>query len=53
MDLALALEVKTARIVGDGDLKLEMSVAEVRALISAAPAVDESAKAAARFVPPL
>jgi long-chain acyl-CoA synthetase len=39
VDLALALEEKTGRQVGDGDLKLDMSVAGVRAFVASAPAL--------------
>jgi long-chain acyl-CoA synthetase len=39
-ELALALEQKTGKTVGDGDLRLEMTVAEVRALLAEAPALD-------------
>lgn len=44
VDLALALEEKTGKIVGDGDLSLDMSVAAVRTFVSAAPALADGAR---------
>src|SRR5579884_563371 len=40
VDLALTLEQKTGKAVGDGDLRLEMTVAQVRELLARAPALD-------------
>jgi long-chain acyl-CoA synthetase len=40
VDLALTLEQKSGKAVGDGDLRLEMTVAQVRELLTQAPALD-------------
>lgn len=48
VDLALALEEKTGKAVGDGDLKLDMSVDEVRSFLSKAPALSENGGGGAR-----
>ena len=42
VDLALALEEKTGKAVGDGDLKLELTVAAVREMLSAAATTEEA-----------
>ena len=57
--LGLALEEKTGKAVADADLRLEMTVAEVRTLLAQAPGVDGEgraeggARAAASGPPPL
>jgi long-chain acyl-CoA synthetase len=40
VDLALSLEQKTGKAVGDGDLRLEMTVTQVRELLAQAPSSD-------------
>jgi 1-acyl-sn-glycerol-3-phosphate acyltransferase len=42
VDLALALEDKTGRSIGDGELRLEMTVDQVRALVARAPTLDQA-----------
>jgi long-chain acyl-CoA synthetase len=44
--LAVALEEKCGKVVADSDLRLEMTVAQVRAFLANAPARDEGAPAA-------
>jgi long-chain acyl-CoA synthetase len=41
VELSLALEEKTGKSVSDGDLSTDMTVAEVRALVEAAPGLDD------------
>jgi 1-acyl-sn-glycerol-3-phosphate acyltransferase len=41
VELALALEEKTSKTVHDGDLRLDMTVQEVRAFVASAPALEE------------
>jgi long-chain acyl-CoA synthetase len=53
VDLALALEEKTGRAVADGDLRLEMSVEDVRSLVARAPAADGVAAQIAAATPPV
>ena len=40
VELALALEEKTAKAIADGDLRLDMTVEQVRALVARAPELD-------------
>jgi long-chain acyl-CoA synthetase len=56
VELALALEQKTGKTVGDGDLRLDMTVAQARDLLAAAPALDGASPRGdlgASVVPPL
>lgn len=42
VELALALEETTGKAIADGDLRLDMTVDDVRALVARAPAAEES-----------
>ncbi len=47
VDLALGLEEKTGKVVGDDDLQLEMTVTQVREMIVSAQGADRTARASA------
>ena len=51
VELALALEEASGKAIADGDLRLEMTLEDVRALVARAPAV-ESSRAARVSAPP-
>jgi 1-acyl-sn-glycerol-3-phosphate acyltransferase/acyl carrier protein len=51
VELALALEEKTGKAVGDGDLRLEMTVEQVRSLLAKAPALEAGQPAERRAGP--
>jgi long-chain acyl-CoA synthetase len=42
VELSLALEEKTGRAVGDGDISTDMTVAQVRAMVTQLPEADEA-----------
>jgi long-chain acyl-CoA synthetase len=46
VELAQTLEEKCGKTVGDGDLRLDMTVDQARALVAAAPSLDGEARAA-------
>src|SRR5207245_62873 len=51
VELALALEETTGKAIADGDLRLEMTVEDIRALVARAPAAEDS-RAAQSSAPP-
>ena len=51
-ELALALEERTGKAIADGDLRLDMTVEDIRALVARAPAAEES-RADQALAPPL
>lgn len=51
VELALALEEKTGKATADGDLKLEMTVEQVRALLASAPSLEAGQHAARKVAP--
>ena len=52
VDLALSLEEATGKAIADGDLRLEMTLEDVRALVARAPAAEDS-RSAQVSAPPL
>jgi len=52
VELALALEEKTGRVVADGDLRVDMRVQDVREVVARAPAAEAAASSPTTAPPP-